>query len=239
MDADNSVAERLQALQQRVREAERRYGRAPGSVRLLAVSKQQDVALMRAAVRLGVQDLGENHVQPAMEKMTAMSDCAVRWHFIGSIQSRKAKEVAHRFDWTHSLDRLEVARRLHDARPEGMPKLSVCVQVKIGGESGKSGIELVQVASFLERLAELGRLHVRGLMTIPAPVAGFDAQRAQFALLRACQERMNAAGFNLDVLSMGMSGDFEAAIAEGATWIRIGTALFGPRPQQERRHAHV
>ena len=231
MDADNPVAERFQALQQRVREAEQRYGRVPGSVRLLAASKQQDVALMRAAMRLGILDFGENHLQPAMEKMAVMSGYAVRWHFIGSIQSRKAKEVARRFDWVHGLDRLEIARRLHDARPEGMPKLSACVQVRIGGESGKSGIEPGQVASFLERLAELGRLHVRGLMTIPAPVSGFEAQRAQFALLRACRERMNAAGFELDTLSMGMSGDFEAAIAEGATWIRIGTALFGPRPQ--------
>lgn len=235
MDAGNPVAARLQALQRRVREAERRFGRTPDSVRLLAVSKQQDVALMRAARRLGILDFGENHLQPAMEKMAIMSDRAVRWHFIGAIQSRKAKEVARRFDWAHGLDRLEIARRLHDARPEGMPKLAVCVQVRIGGESGKAGIESGQVASFLERLGGLDRLHVRGLMTIPAPVAGFDAQRTQFARLRDCQERMNAAGFELDVLSMGMSGDFEAAIAEGATWIRIGTALFGPRPQ--RAHA--
>ncbi len=233
---ENSLAERLKSLRLRIREAERRGGRAPESVRLLAVSKQQDVALMQEAAQLGVCDFGENHLQPALQKMQALSQWNLRWHFIGPIQSRKTKEVAHRFDWVHSVDRLEIARRLHEARAPERPKLSVFVQVRIGGEVSKSGIELEAVESFLQEFKAFDRLRVCGLMTIPAPVDTYEAQRAQFAKLRACQERLNDSGFGLSELSMGMSGDFEAAIAEGATWIRIGTDLFGPRPVKEEAH---
>jgi len=230
---ESSVAERLRQLHRQIHEAERRFGRDPGSVRLLAVSKQQSLSRMREACALGVLDFGENHLQPAMEKMDTLKQSDVRWHFIGAIQSRKAKQVARCFDWVHSLDRLDIARRLHEGREETSERLPVCVQIRIGGEDSKSGIEPNEVVGFLEQLGAYSRLEVRGLMTLPAACANFDDQRRQFAQLRHCQETARAAGFAIDELSMGMSDDFEAAIAEGATWIRIGTALFGPRPQAE------
>lgn len=225
-----SVRERLTHLQRRMRAAERRFGRPPGSARLLAVGKAQPPAAVRAAAGLGVADFGENRLQPALAKMAALSDLDLTWHFIGSIQRRKAREIARRFDWVHSLDRLEVAERLDRARPPERAPLPVCVQVNLSGEPGKSGIERGRLLEFLAELRRFPRLRPRGLMTLPAPEREFAAQRRAFAQLGDCARRARAAGFALDTLSMGMSGDFEAAIAEGATWVRIGAALFGPRP---------
>ncbi len=226
---ESAVDARVARLRERIREAEARCGREAGSVRLLAVSKQQSLSRMRTACALGIRDFGENHLQSALEKMHTLKQSDVRWHFIGTIQSRKAKEVARRFDWVHSLDRVEIARRLHEARDGVSQRLPVCVQVRIGGEASKSGIEPHEVLGFVEQISAYKRLWVRGLMTIPAPCTEVDAQRRQFAQLRRCQEQVCAAGFEMDELSMGMSADFEAAIVEGATWIRVGTALFGAR----------
>ena len=225
-----SVGERLAHLRRRMRAAERRFGRPPGSVRLLAVGKEQPPGAVRAAAGLGVTDFGENRLQPALAKMAALADLDVTWHFIGAIQRRKARDVARHFDWVHSLDRLEVAERLDRARPAGRAPLPVCVQVNLSGEAAKSGIERGRLLEFLAELRRFPRLRPRGLMTIPAPEADFAAQRRAFAQLGGCARRAREEGFRLDTLSMGMSGDFEAAIAEGATWIRIGAALFGPRP---------
>ena len=226
----DSVGERLAHLRRRMRAAERRYGRPPGSARLLAVGKAHPPAAVRAVAGLGVADFGENHLQPALAKMAALSDLDVSWHFIGAIQRRKARDVARHFDWVHSLDRVEVAERLDRARPAGRAPLPVCVQINLGGEAGKSGIERGRLLEFLAELRRFPRLRARGLMAIPPPEKDFAAQRRVFAQLGDCARRARAAGFALDTLSMGMSGDFEAAIAEGATWVRIGTALFGPRP---------
>ena len=225
-----SVSERLAHLRRRMRAAERRYGRPPGSARLLAVGKAYPPGAVRAAAGLGVADFGENHLQPALAKMAALADLDVTWHFIGAIQRRKARDIARRFDWVHSLDRLEVAERLDRARPAERAPLPVCVQIDLSGEAGKSGIERGRLLEFLAELRRFPCLRVRGLMTIPAPARDFAAQRRVFAQLGDCARQARAAGFALDTLSMGMSGDFEAAIAEGATWVRIGTGLFGPRP---------
>ena len=225
-----SVGERLAHLQRRMRAAERRFGRPPGSARLLAASKAQPSGAVRAAAGLGVADFGENRLQPALARMAELSDLDVTWHFIGAVQRRKARDIARHFDWVHSLDRLEVAERMDRARPAERAPLPVCVQVNLSGEAGKSGIERGRLLEFLAELRRFPRLRARGLMTIPAPTRDFAAQRRVFAQLGDCARRAREAGFGLDTLSMGMSGDFEAAIAEGATWVRIGTGLFGPRP---------
>lgn len=226
----DSVGERLAHLRRRMRAAERRYGRPPGSARLLAVGKAHPPGAVRAAAGLGVADFGENRLQPALAKMAALPDLDVTWHFIGAIQRRKARDIARHFDWVHSLDRVAVAERLDRARPPGRAPLPVCVQINLDGEPGKAGIERGRLLEFLAELRRFPRLRARGLMAIPAPEKDFAAQRRVFAQLGDCARRARAAGFALDTLSMGMSGDFEAAIAEGATWVRIGAALFGPRP---------
>ena len=224
------MADRLHQVSQAMREAEGEAGRLPHSTQLLAVSKQQPVAAIRKLAQQGVRDFGENHLQPALEKMEQLSDLDLVWHFIGPIQSRKAQDIACRFDWVHSLCRQDIAERLHQSRPGSLPPLPVCVQIQIGEEPSKSGLPPQQLLSFLEGLKPLDRLQVRGLMTIPPVQTEYAQQRTQFAGLRRCLEQAQAEGYDLDTLSMGMSMDLKAAIMEGATWVRIGTALFGPRP---------
>lgn len=225
----DSVAARLAHVRQRILGAEQKFGRTPGSVRLLAVSKGHGIPAIREAHRLGLSDFGENHLQPALEKIPALSDLDVCWHFLGVIQSRKAGEIARHFDWVHSLSRIDIAQRLHRAKVPGKDPLNVCIQVKIGGEESKSGIDAEGLMKFIEDIRRFSGLRLRGLMTIPVRCEDFEGQRAQFRRLRRCYEAVQDSGIALDTLSMGMSGDFEAAIAEGATCIRLGTALFGPR----------
>lgn len=186
---------------------------------------------MRAAFDAGQRDFGENYVQEALAKITELDDLRadLRWHLIGPLQSNKAREVATHFDWVHSIDRMKLAQRLSDLRPTHLPPLQVCLQVNVSGEDSKSGVAPEAALALAHAVARLPRLKLRGLMAIPEAAGDLDAQRAPHAVLRKLLEAMNVEGLALDTLSIGMSGDLEAAIAEGATWVRIGTAIFGSR----------
>ena len=226
----SSIAQSLEEMRNRVTVLERRYGRAPGDVRLLAVSKTKPPEAVREAAECGQREFGENHVQDALTKLDALPGEDLIWHFIGPLQSNKTRVVAARFHWVHSIDRAKIARRLHEQRPEDLPPLELCIQVNVSEESSKSGVEPHQVEDLADAIAELPRLRLRGLMTLPRASDKLEEQRRPFATLRGIQETLNAAGHALDTLSMGMTNDMEAAIAEGATIIRIGTAIFGARP---------
>jgi pyridoxal phosphate enzyme (YggS family) len=224
-----NIAVALKALRARIFDLERRYGRPTGSVGLVAVTKTKPAEAVAAAFAEGQRDFGENQLQDARNKLEALSHLDITWHFIGPIQSNKTRGITQAFAWVHSVDRIEIARRLSDQRPEGMPALEVCIEVNLSAEATKSGIRLQQLKEFAEAVTALPRLRLRGLMTIPAPTSDLDAQRLPFRRLQQAMLELNQSGFELDTLSMGMSDDMEAAIAEGATWIRIGTAIFGPR----------
>lgn len=228
----NSIpfGQRLALVRDRIAAAERRFGRAPGSVRLLAVSKTQPAAALRAAVRHEQRAFGENYLQEALAKQVELADPTIEWHFIGPIQANKAKSVARHFDWVHSVDRIKVAERLAAHRPAELPPLNVLLQANVSGEASKSGIAPAELPSLAAAVAALPRLRLRGLMCIPAPAADIERQRAPFRLLRQLMHGLQAGGHPLDTLSMGMSDDLEAAVAEGATIVRVGTAVFGPRP---------
>ncbi len=224
-----NIAAALKALKARISELERRYERADGSVGLVAVSKTKPAEAVAAAYALGQRDFGENQLQEARVKLEKLSQLDIVWHFIGPIQSNKTRGIAEAFAWVHSLDRWKIASRLNNQRPVDLPALQVCIQVNVSGEKTKSGISLEALEEFASALSDLPRLKLRGLMTIPEPALEFEVQRRPFRQLREAMLDLNRKGFELDTLSMGMTDDMEAAIAEGATWIRIGTAIFGPR----------
>lgn len=224
----NPFAASFQAVRQQIAEAEARYGRRPGSTELLAVSKTQPPSHVRALHALGQRHFGENYVQEALGKMDAVEDLPLTWHFIGHVQSNKSSEVAARFSWVHTVDRERLARRLSEQRPMGLPPLNVCVQVNISAEASKSGVEPAELGTLLAAVAALPRLKLRGLMTLPAPEMDLHRQRLPFRRLAALFAE-HRCRYGLDTLSMGTTADLEAAIAEGATFVRIGTALFGPR----------
>jgi len=213
----------------RIREAALAAGRDPAAVTLIAVTKAQTAETVRLAATAGVTDFGENYLQEASAKMDQLADLALRWHFIGAIQSNKTRAIAERFDWVHSIDRLSTARRLSAQRPFHAPPLNLCIQVELVPEPNKGGVRPGDVAPLAAAAAELPRVRLRGLMCIPPPQANAAAERALFGRHRTLLEELNAGGLELDTLSMGMSGDYESAIAEGATLVRIGTALFGSR----------
>ena len=196
---------------------------------LVAVTKAQTAESVRLAATAGVTDFGENYLQEALAKMDQLADLPLQWHFIGGIQSNKTRPIAERFDWVHGVDRLNVARRLSEQRPFHAPPLNVCLQVALDPEPTKGGVSPEAIASLAADVAALPRLRLRGLMCVPPPQPEPEAQRPVFARLRVALQELNAAGLKLDTLSMGMSADFECAIAEGATLVRIGTALFGSR----------
>lgn len=198
-------------------------------IHILAVSKRQPASAIQAVRATGQIDFGENYLQEALTKMEALTDQDIRWHFIGPLQSNKTRAVTEHFDWVHSLERGKTARRLSEQRPAGLPPLQVCIQVNISGEATKSGVGLNELPRLAETVAALPRLRLRGLMTLPAPADSLAEQRRPFAELRAALEDLNRQGHTLDTLSMGTSADLEAAVAEGATMVRVGTALFGPR----------
>lgn len=223
------ITENVAAIRDRIAELERRYDRPAGSVTLLGVSKRQSLAGIREALAAGLTDLGENYVQEAEEKMNELGDVDCRWHFIGPIQSNKTRAIAERFDWVHSVDRTRIARRLGEQRPPGLPPLNVCIQVNLSSEAAKAGVAEDAVETLCATVAALPRLRLRGLMAIPAPEDDFQRQRATFRRLATLQAGLQQRYPQLDTLSMGMSGDYEAAIAEGATLVRLGTAIFGPR----------
>jgi pyridoxal phosphate enzyme (YggS family) len=213
----------------RIHDAAEASGRDPKSVTLVAVTKGKPAELLRAAAAAGVTDFGESYLQEAIPKMQELATLAVKWHFIGGIQSNKTRSIAEHFQWVHSIDRLSVAKRLSDQRPFHAPPLNVCLQVALVPEPTKGGIDPDNLAELAAQTAELPRIKLRGLMCVPPPQPTVAAERAVFAQLRQLLEGLNALGHDLDTLSMGMSGDFESAIAEGATHVRVGTALFGSR----------
>ncbi|MCB1841603.1 MAG: YggS family pyridoxal phosphate-dependent enzyme [Halioglobus sp.] len=196
---------------------------------VLAVSKTRSADEVRAAHACGLCDFGENYLQEALEKMAALEDLPLNWHFIGPIQSNKTRAIAEHFDWVHSVDREKIARRLSEQRPAHLPPLNICLQVNVSGEASKSGVPEAQLPALLGEVAQLPRLRLRGLMAIPAATQDIPAQHRAFARLRTLLEEGRGIAPQMDTLSMGMSGDMDAAIAEGATIVRIGTAIFGPR----------
>jgi hypothetical protein len=198
-------------------------------VALLAVSKTQPAAVIAALAAAGQRQFGENYLQEALEKIEALRQLDLEWHFIGPLQSNKTRGIAENFAWVHSLDRLKLAQRLSEQRPDTLPALNICLQVNISDEASKRGLNAAELADVAHAVAELPRLRLRGLMAIPAPSTDFVAQRGSFTHLRELQATLIATGVELDTLSMGMSDDLEAAIAEGATIVRVGTAIFGPR----------
>ena len=221
----------LQMVRARIVRAAERAGRDPGSVRLLAVSKQQPAAMVRAAATAGQTEFGENYVQEGIDKVAALADVpGLAWHFIGQLQGNKTREVAGCFDWVHTVDRERIASRLSAQRPRDAAPLQVLLQVRLADEPGKGGVAPAAAPALAEAVAVLPRLQLRGLMCIPPPAAGLEAQRQPFRQLRELLESLNAAGHALDTLSMGMSDDLEAAVLEGATIVRVGTAIFGRRP---------
>ena len=233
----SDLAQHLQAVQHRIAQATSAAGRDPSSVALLAVSKTFPAEAVREAFAAGQRAFGENYVQESLDKIAALGDLRADliWHFIGPLQSNKTRPVAEHFDWVHSIDRLKIAQRLSEQRPEGLPPLNVCVQVNVSGEASKSGVEPAEVSALAHAVAALPRLELRGLMSIPEPEADLQAQRVPHRALRALFDRLRADGLPLDTLSMGMSADLEAAVLEGATMVRVGTAIFGARtyPRQD------
>ena len=224
---DVALSKNIAKLRERIRVASQNWGREPGAVSLLAVSKTRPAESIRQAAAEGIADFGENYVQEALDKMAQLEDLPLRWHFIGPIQSNKTRAIAENFDWVHSIDRLKIARRLSEQRPASMPPLQVCIQVNISAEASKAGVTLPALPDLAKAIAALPRLRLRGLMAIPVQS---HEQREPFAAMRLALASLQAELPGLDTLSMGMSADLEAAICEGATMVRIGTALFGPRP---------
>lgn len=223
------IAANLQAVRARIVRAATGAKRAPDSVRLLAVSKTCDAAQLIAAWQTGQRAFGENFVQEALDKARELAHLAIEWHFIGPLQSNKTRPVAEHFAWVHGIEREKIAQRLNDARPAHLPPLNVLIQVNVSGETSKSGVAPGMEHDLAAAIRRLPRLRLRGLMTIPEPTPDTALQRARFALLRRLKEGLQANDAAIDTLSMGMSDDLEAAIAEGATIVRVGTAIFGAR----------
>lgn len=229
-----AIAEQLQRVNLRIANAARSAGRAPEDIHLIAVSKTHGAARIREAHAAGARRFGENYLQEALDKQAALGDLAdIEWHFLGPVQSNKTRAVAAHFHWLHSLDRLKIARRLSEQRPAALGPLNVCLQVNIDAEPSKSGVSPDTLEPLARAVDALPGLSLRGLMAIPAP--GADQSRAAFAALRRALELLRGLGLRgpLDTLSMGMSGDLEQAIAEGATCVRVGTDIFGPRPPRD------
>ncbi len=221
--------ERLAAVQKRIADAAYRAGRDPASIRLVAVSKQQPAESVRAAAAAGQLEFGENYPQEALAKLERLADLPLVWHFIGQLQANKTRAVAENFSWVQTVDRERIADRLSAQRPFHAPPLEVLLQVRLVDEPGKGGVEPEELPRLAEIVAGLPRLRLRGLMCIPPPADSESAQRVPFSRLRELLDGLNRSGHSMDTLSMGMSDDLEAAIAEGATIVRVGTAVFGPR----------
>lgn len=219
----------LQAVRARIDAAARQYGRDPAAISLLAVSKTWPAAAVEEAARAGQRQFGENYVQEGVAKTQALNALKLEWHFIGPLQSNKTRAVAESFAWVHSVDRLKIAQRLAEQRPAHLPPLQLCLQINVSEEASKSGVALAEAPALAKAIAELPRVCLRGLMAIPEPTDDFAAQRQAFRRLREAFDDLRHDGLMLDTLSMGMSHDLEAAVAEGATMVRVGTAIFGER----------
>jgi pyridoxal phosphate enzyme (YggS family) len=229
----SSILDNLQAVHAQIRSAAQSATRDPARITLLAVSKTFGAEAVLEAAQAGQRAFGENYLQEAVDKITALRashpQYLLEWHFIGPIQSNKTRPIAEHFDWVHSVEREKIAQRLSDQRPEHLPPLNVCLQVNVSGEASKSGVAPDQVLSLAQAVAGMPRLKLRGLMAIPEPAADYEQQRVPFRQMRELFDTLRAGGLELDTLSMGMSADMQAAIVEGATIVRVGTAIFGKR----------
>ncbi len=228
--AHSPIPTALDTVHRNIIDCETRFKRTAGSVRLIAVSKTKPAAHIQAAIACGQRDFGENYLDEALEKIAQLSGSDCCWHFIGSIQSNKTRHVAAHFDWAHCIDREKIARRLSQQRPVHLPPLNVCIQVNIDAEASKSGVSADEALLLADKISPLPNIRLRGLMAIPSLAQNLDEQRKPFARMRALFETIQHTHAQMDTLSMGMSGDLAAAIAEGATMVRIGTAIFGARP---------
>jgi len=224
-----NCSESVRVIQTRIAEAARAAGRSVDSVTLLAVSKGQSSAAIDSAASAGVEHFGENFLQEALPKMRELTGRELTWHFIGRLQANKTRPVAETFAWVHAVDRIKIAERLSAQRPFHAPTLNVCLQLHVGGEASKGGVEPAEIAALARQVSELPRLRLRGLMCMPPAEADVARQRHWFRETRQVFDYLNEHGFGLDTLSMGTTADFESAIAEGSTMVRIGTAIFGPR----------
>jgi pyridoxal phosphate enzyme (YggS family) len=224
-----TISTNLQAVRDRIAAACKAVGRAPQEVALLAVSKTWPADDVREAARCGHNAFGENYVQEGVEKVAALADLGLEWHFIGPLQSNKTRPVAEHFAWVHTIDRVKIAERLSAQRPEQLPPLQVCIQVNVSGEANKSGVAPEEAAALAHAVAKLPRLQLRGLMAVPEATNDAASLATQFGLLRSLHEELKQQGLPVDTLSMGMSHDLESAITAGATMVRIGTAIFGAR----------
>lgn len=224
-----SLAQRYALVRQRIDTACQRAQRDPASVRLLAVSKGQPHSAVQQLFELGQCCFGESYLQEALEKRQRFDSPAIEWHYIGHIQSNKSADIAHHFDWVHSVDRFKIAQRLSVQRPPEMAPLNICLQINVDEEATKHGVRVDDALALARRISELPNLQLRGLMALPKPTTDFEQQRHAFARLRQLAETLQCAGLALDTLSMGMSDDLEAAIAENSHIVRVGSALFGPR----------
>ncbi len=224
-----TIADRLTELHQQIDDWCEQYREQPACAELLAVSKTFPVEDLRAAIAAGQRRFGESYLDEALEKIAELREEGLEWHFIGPIQSNKTRKIAEHFDWVQSVDRLKIAQRLSEQRPEHLPPLNICLQVNTSQEASKSGMTVSELQAMVREVSQLPRLRLRGLMAIPARTADFAEQRAAFAELRQLQSDLIRQGYPLDTLSMGMSGDIEAAIAEGSTLVRVGTGIFGER----------
>lgn len=224
-----NVQTNVRQVEARITAAEKTYGRNPGSVQLIAVSKFHSVSAIEQAIGAGLHTFGESYLQEALEKMQALQHKSLEWHFIGALQSNKTREAAERFAWIHSVAKWKTAQRLSRQRPPNLPPLNICIQVNLSGERSKSGVTEAQTLALAQAVANLPNLRLRGLMCIPAASEDFQLQRLACRRLRELKQALQTQGIPLDTLSMGMSSDLEAAIAEGATHVRVGTAIFGAR----------
>lgn len=225
----SDIAQRYQRILAKIKQCEIKYRRDPGSVNLIAVSKTKPASMIREMAELGQRAFGENYLQECLKKQDELKDMHLEWHFIGHIQSNKTRPIAEHFSWAHGVDRVKIARRLSDQRPAGYAPLNICLQVNLEGEISKSGINPDDIFELADEISMLPNIRLRGLMAIPSPDNSHDQQRQLFHIMKTLLDELNDSNRQYDVLSMGMTDDMEAAIAEGATHIRIGTALFGPR----------
>ncbi len=229
-----AITSNLQAVNRAIAKAAHIAQRRTENITLLAVSKTFPAAAVRVAYEAGQRAFGESYVQESLDKIVALRDLPLEWHFIGPIQSNKTRAIAENFAWVHSVDRLKIAERLSAQRPQNLPPLNVCIQVNVSEEDSKSGVSPGEVLELAQAVAQLPQIKLRGLMAIPAPTEGMEAQRLPFAQLRELMQQLNAQGLELDTLSMGMSHDLEAAVLEGATIVRVGSAIFGQRDYGEK-----
>ncbi len=225
----NNISVALAQIRQKISAAEQRFNREPGSVQLLAVSKTKPLCDIQTAIDCGQMCFAENYLQESVEKINKLNNAQLEWHFIGSIQSNKTREIAQHFQWVHTVDRVKIARRLNEMRPSHLAPLNICLQVNISGEASKSGIEPQQLKQLAADCSSLSNIKLRGLMAMPAPASDFDKQRLPFQKMQQLLTELQSDYPEMDTLSMGTSDDLQAAIAEGATMIRIGTSIFGAR----------